>query len=91
MINLRLEVLNPWSGVYFKNLGHLYGKITKYKAWELEHSFYSGTLLDFDFRLTTRGDHAGLNLVAGIFGYGIRFRIYDTRHWNEETNSWQCH
>lgn len=88
MIKLRLEVLNPWNWDYFKNLGCVHGKITKHTAWELEHSYYSGTLLDFDFSFTTRKDHAGLDLVAGILGYGVGFRVYDTRHWNDETNTW---
>lgn len=91
MIKLQLEVPSPWSWDYFKNLGCLHGKLTQHKMWELEHTYYSGSLLDVTFRLTTRGDHAGLELVFGIFGYGVSFRIYDTRHWNSTTNAWQTY
>jgi hypothetical protein len=88
MINFRLEIASPCTWDYFRNLGCLHGRISKIKAWELEHSYYSGMLLDAEFKLTARGNHAGLEFVLGILGYGIAFRIYDTRHWDYETNTW---
>jgi len=88
MINLRFELQNPWSKDRFKNLGCIYGRITKNKAWELEHTFYDGMLIDMDFKITRRCDHAGLSLVFGLFGYAIHFSIHDTRHWNYEENRW---
>jgi hypothetical protein len=66
----------------------LHGRISKTKAWELEHNYYSGMLLDAELKLTTKGDHAGLQAMIGVLGYGIAFRIYDTRHWDYETNTW---
>jgi hypothetical protein len=29
-----------------------------------------------------------LQVMLGVLGYGIAFRIYDTRHWDYETNTW---
>ena len=88
MINFRLEIASPCTWDYFRSLGCLHGRISKTKAWELEHNYYSGMLLDAELKLTTKGDHAGLQAMIGVLGYGIAFRIYDTRHWDYETNTW---
>ena len=91
MINLHVEIQNPWTKDRFKNLGSLHGKISEYKAWELEHTFYDGMLLDLNLKFTTKGDHAGLNIEFGLLGYSIHFIIYDTRHWDYENNTWVKH
>ena len=91
MINLRFELQNPWTRDRFKNLGCVYGRIFKNKAWELEHTFYDGVIVDCEFKITTRGDHAGLNIMLGILGYGVHFSIYDTRHCDYENSCWQKH
>jgi len=88
MINLRFEIQNPWSRDRFKNLGSISGKITQNKSWELEHTFYDGMILDAECKFTTKQDHAGLELVLGILGYGVHFRIYDCRHWDYENGRW---
>jgi hypothetical protein len=90
ILNIRIELQNPfdrWD--YFTNFGCVKGMLTKYTAWELEHSYYSPMLFDCELRLSTREDHAGFEFGIGIFGYGIHFLIYDTRHWNTETKQWE--
>ncbi len=89
LINFRLEIANPWSKDRFKNLGCVFGKISKNLAWELEHTFYDGTVIDFDISITRRENHAGLEVVLGILTYGIHFRIYDTRHWDYARGCWE--
>jgi hypothetical protein len=89
MIKSRLEIRNPWGKDRFKNLGCVSGKITKHKSWELEHTFYDSMLADLDFEFTTKRDHAGLRFSLGILGYAVGFNIYDNRHWNTETNTWE--
>jgi hypothetical protein len=42
-------------------------------------------LLDAEFKLTAKGDHAGLQVMLGILGYGIAFGLRQ-RHF--ETNTW---
>jgi hypothetical protein len=87
ILNLRFELTNPfdrWD--HFRNLGCLFGRISQHKAWELEHSYYSPMLIDADIRWRHRTDHAGVDITLGILGYGISFRIYDTRHWNDKQN-----
>lgn len=90
IINLRFEISNPFDPwEFFKSLGCAHGKLTKYKAWELEHSFYTGLVADFELDWKCRTDHAGFGFSIGVLGYGVAFRIYDTRHWNYETKSWE--
>jgi len=92
ILNIRIELTNPfdrWD--YFNNLGCISGRLFKHKAWELEHSYYSPMLVDADIRWTRQTDHAGLEFGIGILGYGVNFRIYDTRHWNSETKEWQIY
>lgn len=88
MINLRFELQNPWTRDRFKNLGSIFGKLTKNKGWELQHTFYDGMLIDITAEWTRRRDHAGLEIVFGLLGYGIHFRIYDNRHWDYARGQW---
>lgn len=89
ILNLRFEIANPFDRwEYFKPLGCLSGKLPWHKAWELEHSFYTGLVADFEMRYTRCTDHAGVECCIGLLGYGVAFRFYDTRHWNYETKSW---
>ena len=89
LLNLKINVNTPWE--YFRNLGCLHGNITRHKAWELEYTFYAGTLIDLDVSFGIREDHAGFECIVGLLGYTVRFHIYDTRHWDYETNNWVHH
>lgn len=88
MISFLISISNPWSKDRFKNLGCIWGKISKNKTWELEHSFCDGTFLDINLKYTTKQDHAGFELDLSVLTYGIRFRIYDVRHWDYSQNKW---
>ena len=89
ILNIRFELTNPWSRQdFFKNLGCISKRLTKYKSCELEHTFYSGMLLDADIRWTRKQDHAGFEITVGVFGYGVHFMFYDVRHWDYETDKW---
>jgi hypothetical protein len=87
LFNLRIEIHAPFD--YFKALGCIHGRLGKHTAWELEHNYYSGSFFDFDTSYSIREDHAGFNFTIGIFGYGVGFRIYDTRHWNYGGNCYE--
>jgi hypothetical protein len=80
------NIFNRWE--WFKPLGSLSGRLFWHKAWELEHSYMSTMLIDIDISLTTRRDHAGLNITVGLLGYGVHFSLYDTRHWDYEQNAY---
>ena len=92
ILNIRFELSNPfdrWD--YFKNLGSISGRLIKHKAWELEHSFYTSLIVDIDVNWQVRTSHAGITIAIGLLGYGVIFRIYDVRHWDHETDSWEKH
>ena len=64
----------------------------------LKHKYYNVQLdywgwryfFDFTLDLSFWGrDHAGIELSVTILGLGIVLQIYDTRHWNDETNRWE--
>jgi hypothetical protein len=87
IFSLRTQISLPFD--HFKNLGCISGRIGDHTAWELEHTYYSGSLFDIDTSWSVREDHAGLDITVGLFGYAIHFRIHDTRHWNYETEQWE--
>ena len=89
IFNLRTQLSLPLD--HFKNLGCISGRITKHTAWELEHTYYSGSLFDIDVSWSIREDHAGFEICLGLFGYGVHFHIYDTRHWDEYHKQWQVY
>ena len=89
LFNLQTQIYLPFD--HFKNLGCISGRISANKAWELEHTYYSGSLLDVDISLSVREHHAGFEITVGLFGYGIHFHIYDTRHWNYEKDCYETH
>jgi hypothetical protein len=45
-------------------------------------------LVDVDMRWSRDQDHAGIEIGIGILGYGISFRMYDTRHWDYEKSNY---
>ena len=89
IFSLRTQISLPFD--HFKNLGSVSGKLFSTHGWELEHTYYSGSLFDIDIRWGIREDHAGIEICVGLFGYGINFRIYDTRHWNYEKKAWEVY
>lgn len=87
LFQFRTHIGFPLS--HFKNLGCVSGRLAKHLAWELEHTYHSGDLFEVDVRVSAREDHAGLSFDLCLFGYSVHFQIYDTRHWNYGTNSWE--
>jgi hypothetical protein len=88
MINLHFSLSNPWAKENFKNLWCAAGPITKHKHWELEFIRYAPNLFEVHISYTIRADHAGLKIVLALLGYSVNLNIYDSRHWNYESNSW---
>jgi hypothetical protein len=66
-----------------------HGTITENKCWEIDIS--TSQYNSFDFRLTfsTKVDHAGLKFCFAVCKFELRASIYDHRHWNYETDSWE--
>lgn len=83
MISFNFNLRNPWSQK-FKNLwSRAYDTPFTSKFIELE-VYKDSSLFSFNFNLTTRQSHAGLDIEVGVFGYCFHFNFYDIRHWNYE-------
>ena len=89
MINFNFHITNPFSKRW-DILISKHGNITKNKAWEI-NSYATSTILSVTFEISMYTDHAGIRLQFGLLGYEIELHIYDCRHWNIETNSWETY
>lgn len=81
-----MRLLCERSGLYF-TAGPVFHKCLEVGFQRLRDS--SG--IDFCWRFTTRGDHAGLKFNFELFGLLFEFNVYDHRHWNWGTNAWEVY
>lgn len=89
MLSLNFYIYNPWYTENFKNLFNFTKKISKHKVFELEVSRYSYDLLGIHLSTKWSGaDHEGPRLDLALLGHSVSAKIYDTRHWDYENNSW---
>lgn len=89
MIYINFTIRNPWSSKFEHKFARG-GTITKHKAWEFE-VYRSDTVAEFETRITTREDHAGVMLGFGLLSWTVRAQIYDTRHWNHDAERWEIY
>lgn len=88
MIYLNLNLRNPWGKDNFKSIKTWHGStFVPNKYWEVQ-VIRCYNFLRFEFAVTMREDHAGVNLELGLFGYEIHFTVYDNRHWDYDNNCW---
>jgi len=91
MINLKFDIGNPWSDTCrWAILWNKSGLFTKHKAWEF-NGYRTSRVVDIEFDLRLRGDHAGARIMLGLFGHEVELDFYDVRHWNHDTNTWAIH
>ena len=91
MIVITFAIQNPYfeSWKSFKNIRHWHGSTPfKNKYWEVE-LLKIGCIVEFDFTVRTRCDHAGTTLGLGLFGYSINVTLYDNRHWDYINNRYK--
>lgn len=91
VINVYINLPSPIKRNDFQNLFNISKLVAKNKAIELEFLYYSKNWFIFDFSISRKTDHAGLNFEIGLFGYSIHFIFYDTRHWNTETDDYEIY
>jgi hypothetical protein len=84
MIYINLTIRNPWSA-RFEHVRSWSGKLFGHKGWEVE-ILRSDTIISVEVKFTVRQDHAGLTVEVGLFGYTLGAQVYDSRHWDYETN-----
>lgn len=69
-------------------------RIGKNKASELQIDIIDDNKwsdCDFEISLSRKTDHAGFTFNFTIKKFRFLFSIYDTRHWNEDTDSWEAY
>lgn len=87
MINIKFSITNPWTD-RFENIRCWWGRTgLPNKFWECQ-IMKSDDIIAVDLRITTRCDHAGPDLWLGLLGYAVNIKIYDSRHWDHETQQW---
>lgn len=89
MINFNFSISNPWSRRW-KTLWCKHSLLSINKAVEF-NGYKTNTIITVDFNLTFQTDHAGLRLMLGLFGYEVEVHFYDTRHWDNEKDSWNVY
>lgn len=87
MINIYFSIRNPWA-TKFGPLKHYYGSFSKNKAWEVTFCKTSD-LVGLIINITYQQDHAGLHFSLALFGYSLDISVYDCRHWNHTTKTWE--
>jgi hypothetical protein len=88
MINLSLGISIPWWN-RFENIWATSGHTPfKNKFWEAQ-VMKSDDVVSIDLRVTTRTDHAGVDLWLGLLGYSVNLKFYDNRHWDHKLGVWQ--
>jgi hypothetical protein len=91
MISFHFSISNPWAKDNFANLWHKDWLVAKHKAIELEFIRHAYDLFNVHISTPMRTDHAGVAVIIALFGYGLHFTFYDTRHWNYDIKAWEIH
>lgn len=87
MIYINFNIANPWS-TFFKPGKVFAGKLFKNKFWEIQ-LMRTSDVVCFRFELTTRQDHAGVQLEIGFLSFNVNFVVYDNRHWDHLGERWE--
>lgn len=90
MISLKFEIVAVWID-RFESIWSDAGETPfENKFWEVQ-VMKTNDIASLDFKVTTRCDHAGIDLWLGLLGYSINFNLYDNRHWNHEEGRWMIY
>ncbi len=73
----------------FKGFFSFHKKLTEYKYFEFECLRDSYHLLNLEFKVSFKEDHAGIRLAISLLGVELYAQIYDSRHWDFANNCWQ--
>lgn len=89
MLFVTLKIENPYSKEFFRNVFNRSIKLFYHKFFEFEIIYHSKTILEFNLSFTTKRDHSGFELILGLMGISISFKILDSRHWDYENDRWE--
>lgn len=94
MIDLRFYIMRPkfLSNDLYRNIFDFSKKLTENKAFEAECFVCNNSqnIVEFEIDLHLWGkDHAGPSVCFALFGLHLGLSLYDIRHWNYTTNTWE--
>jgi len=89
VIHFWFSLRNPFSQRWDISTAK-HGKLSENKSWEF-NTYKTSTIISLEVSISFRCDHAGVHLMGGLFGRLVEFHMYDTRHWDYETNSWEVY
>jgi len=66
-------------------------QITLNKFFEIQLDYFkdSGYFFDVHCHWTHKCDQAGFEFVIELYGLYLGVKIYDCRHWDDDSNNWQ--
>lgn len=70
---------------------YIHRNLSENKSFEWQTDYFGWNQI-FDLRLDlipTGSDHASVGFSLTILGFMVDAKIYDSRHWDHETNSWE--
>ena len=89
MIDFGIRIRNPFLAKPFRNIWAGAKQLTKHKFVELQFSHYAWNWFELAVDLNWRQtDHAGPWITVNLAGWTMDLRIVDSRHWDDETNTW---
>jgi hypothetical protein len=94
MIKVSLDIKNPWSrDLPMHNYLYKHKRLSKNKSFEIQiHRSSPYNLFRFFVNLAWRGeDHAGPELEVELGKYCFNVKVYDHRHWDYETGTWEVY
>jgi hypothetical protein len=92
MIHLNFSIDYPFTRSSFNDIfSRSWNTPIKNKYLEFQLMQDCEYLLHFNFDWRRKCDHAGVKLELGLLGYEIMIQLYDSRHWNYKTNTWETY
>lgn len=91
MIYFNFNLAIPFWGDRWANVYNKSGNTPwKHKFWEFQ-VMKDAVVARIEFGCRFRTDHAGVNVGLGLLGYAVEFSFYDSRHWDDETNTYKVY
>lgn len=83
MINFNFSLTNPFSNRWDSRF-----TLSKLNPFNIQNhciefnGYATNDIINIEFSLTTRVDHAGFRIYIGLFGYSLELHYYNCRHWD---------
>ena len=86
MIGFSFRLANPFRTADFRNLWNRNWQLSPNWNFEIDTYWHARYFLGVEFDTRFGGDHDGVSLDIGIFGYCVTLQFYDRRHQDQDWN-----